>query len=271
MPIINTPKLPIFVPGHRINIVPKAAASGADMVIIDLEDAVAEAQKQEARSNLANCAPVSVPIAVRVNTSNSSSFLIDLEAVKSSAASMVVLPKAESPSDLDSVCDVVGTDMPILPIVETARGLEVIADLLAHPAVPLCAFGHLDFSLDIGASSAWESLLFVRSQLVLQSRLAGAAAPLDGVTVSFSDPAIVSAEARLARDLGFGGKLLIHPQQVQPAQAVFRPSQEDYDWALSVLVVVGESQSAAKLDGAMIDMPVIKRAEQIKQDFESLP
>ena len=101
--------------------------------------------------------------------------------------------------------------------------------------------------------------------------MAGAAAPLDGVTVSFSDPAIVSAEARLARDLGFGGKLLIHPQQVQPAQAVFRPSQEDYDWALSVLVVVGESQSAAKLDGVMIDMPVIKRAEQIKQDFESLP
>ena len=98
--------------------------------------------------------------------------------------------------------------------------------------MPLCAFGHLDFSLDIGASDAWENLLFVRSQLVLQSRLAGAARPLDGVTVSFDDPAIVSAEARRARDLGFGGKLLIHPRQVAPAQAVFQPSQADYDWAM---------------------------------------
>jgi citrate lyase subunit beta/citryl-CoA lyase len=141
---------------------------------------------------------------------------------------------------------------------------------LAHPNVPLCAFGHLDFSLDIGASDAWENLVFVRSQLVLQSRLAGTAPPLDGVTVSFDEPAIVSAEARRARDLGFGGKLLIHPRQVAPAQAVFQPNQADYDWALSVLAAVGNCQSAVKLDGAMIDLPVIKRAERIKQDFESL-
>ena len=88
--------------------------------------------------------------------------------------------------------------------------------------------------------------------------------------MSFDDPAIVSAEARRARDLGFGGKLLIHPRQVAPAQAVFQPSQADYDWALAVLAAVGDSQSAVKLDGAMIDLPVIKRAERIKQDFESL-
>lgn len=132
-----------------------------------------------------------VPIAVRVNTPDSSSFAADLDAVRSSPASMVVLPKAESPADLDRVRDGVGADMPVLPIIETARGLDAVAALLGHPNVPLCAFGHLDFSLDIGASDAWENLLFVRSQLVLQSRLAGAAPPLDGVTVSFDDPAIV--------------------------------------------------------------------------------
>ena len=136
--------------------------------------------------------------------------------------------------------------------------------------MPLLAFGHLDFSLDIGASSDWENLLFARSQLVLQSRLAGAAPPLDGVTVSFDDPEIVSNEARRARDLGFGGKLLVHPRQVAPAQAVFKPSEDDYKWALSVLDAVADSRSAVKLDGAMIDMPVIKRAERIKQDFEAL-
>ena len=73
--------------------------------------------------------------------------------------------------------------MPILPIIETACGLDTVATLLAHPTVPLCAFGHLDFSLDIGAAPTWENLLFARSQLVLQSRLAGVAQPLDGVTV----------------------------------------------------------------------------------------
>ena len=86
--------------------------------------------------------------------------------------------------------------MPILPIIETACGLDTVATLLAHPTVPLCAFGHLDFSLDIGAAPTWENLLFARSQLVLQSRLAGVAQPLDGVTVSFDDADIVAADAR---------------------------------------------------------------------------
>ena len=270
MTALNIPKLPLFVPGHRADIAPKAAASGADMVIIDLEDAVADPDKDAARAQLVNAKPLSVPVAVRINSADSPWFAADLHAVKSSPAAMVVLPKAESAADLAQVREVIGPDMPILPIIETARGLDGVAALLAHPAVPLCAFGHLDFSLDIGAAPRWENLLFVRSQLVLQSRLAGVAAPLDGVTVSFDDPDIVSAEARQARDLGFGGKLLIHPRQVAPAQSVFQPSQEDYDWALSVLAAVADSHSAVKLDGAMIDMPVIKRAERIKQDFESL-
>ena len=270
MTATNSPKLPLFVPGHRADIAPKAAASGADMVIIDLEDAVAEPDKEAAREQLANSAPLSVPIAARINSSDSPWFATDLDAVKASPAEMVILPKAESAIDLDSVCDALESDMPILPIIETACGLDTVATLLAHPAVPLCAFGHLDFSLDIGAAPTWENLLFARSQLVLQSRLAGVAQPLDGVTVSFDDADIVASDARQARDLGFGGKLLIHPRQVAPAQGVFQPSQEDYDWALSILEAVANSHSAVKLDGAMIDMPVIKRAERIKQDFESL-
>ena len=263
------PTLPLFVPGHRSEIIVKAFASGADMVIVDLEDAVAEADKPQAHINLASCPATSVPIAVRVNSPESQWFSADLEAVKASQAVMVVVPKAEKPTDLDLICNVVGTNTPILPIIETANGLASVAALLEHPLVPLCAFGHLDFSLDIGASSEWESLLFARSQLVLQSRLAGVSRPLDGVTVSFDDPGVVVAEARRSRDLGFGGKLLIHPRQVAPAMSVFRPSREDYNWALSVLAAVADNCSAVKLDGEMIDMPVIKRAEQIKQDFET--
>jgi len=267
--MIKLPKLPLFVPGHRADIVSKAAASGADMVIVDLEDAVAECDKPMARANLGKIASQSVPVAVRVNTSDSRWFAADLAAVKSRGADMIVLPKAENLSDIDRVSDALSNDMPIMPIIETACGLDSVQSLLTHPSVPMIAFGHLDFSLDIGASSDWENLLFVRSQLVLQSRLAGVAPPLDGVTLSFDDPEIISFEARRARDLGFGGKLLIHPRQLAPAQAVFQPSEEDYKWALSVLDAVADSRSAVKLDGAMIDMPVIKRAERIKQDFEA--
>ncbi|NBW05907.1 MAG: hypothetical protein EBR92_08365 [Alphaproteobacteria bacterium] len=89
MTALNPPKLPLFVPGHRADIAPKAAASGADMVIIDLEDAVAEPDKQAARAQLINCAPLSVPIAVRINSSDSPWFAADLDAVKSSPAAFV--------------------------------------------------------------------------------------------------------------------------------------------------------------------------------------
>ncbi len=268
--MIRLPKFPLFVPGHRADMIPKAAASGADMVIFDLEDAVADADKDVARSSVGQIGSQPVPVAVRVNTPSSPWFAYDLDAINSSQISMVVLPKTENRLDLDRVSEAVGRDIPIMPIIETACGLHAVSDLLAHPSVELVSFGHLDFSLDIGASSDWENLLFVRSQLVLQSRLADAAPPLDGVTVSFDDPNFVSAEARRARDLGFGGKLLIHPRQVAPAKAVFQPSEEDYKWALLVLDAVAESRSAVKLDGAMIDMPVIKRAEQIKWDFEAM-
>ena len=122
------------------------------MVIIDLEDAVADPDKDAARAQLVNATPLSVPVAVRINSADSPWFAADLHAVKSSPAAMVVLPKAESAADLAQVQEVIGPDMPILPIIETARGLDGVAALLAHPAVPLCAFGHLDFSLDIGAA-----------------------------------------------------------------------------------------------------------------------
>ena len=97
MTALNPPKLPLFVPGHRADIVPKAAASGADMVIIDLEDAVAEPDKQAARAQLVKSAPLSVPIAVRINSSDSAWFAADLDVVKSSPAEMVVVPKPKAP------------------------------------------------------------------------------------------------------------------------------------------------------------------------------
>ena len=129
---------------------------------------------------------------------------------------------------------------------------------------------HLDFSLDIAADPQWDSLHYARGKIVVASRLGQKAPPLDGVAVRFDDAEIVAGEARRAREMGFGGKLLIHPKQIAPAKAVFRPSDADYEWAQRVMTAAANSASAVQLDGAMVDVPVIKRAEAIIRDYEAL-
>ena len=262
--------IPLFVPGHRAELLPKAAASGADAVIMDFEDAVAEADKPAAHAALAALPDLPVPLVVRTNAFDSGWFAKDLDMLAKYRPSMVMLPKAESADHIDHVARVLGADMPVVPIIESAAGLAALGAMLRHDSVLQCAFGHLDFALDMGASPEWENLYYPRGRLVVESRLAGKAAPLDGVTVRFDDAEIVGAEARRARDMGFGGKLLIHPKQIAPSKAVFRPSREDYDWARRVMAAVAQSSSAVQLDGTMVDVPVIKRAERIISDFETL-
>ncbi len=262
--------VPLFVPGHRPELLPKAAVSGADAVIIDFEDAVSEADKPAAHAALASLPDMVVPVVVRTNSFDSDWFEKDLAQLAKTPPALVMLPKAESASHIDHIARILGVDMPVIPIIESAAGLAAAGDMLRHPSVLQCAFGHLDFALDIGASPDWENLHYARGKLVVETRLAGKAPPLDGVAVRFDDADIVGAEARRARDMGFGGKLLIHPKQIAPSKAVFRPSRDDYDWALRVMAAVAESSSAVQLDGAMVDVPVIKRAERIISDFEAL-
>ena len=194
----------------------------------------------------------------------------DLEVLVKSPPDMVMLPKAESASHIEVLAKKLGSEIPIIPIIESALGLGMVEDIMAHPSVLQCAFGHLDFSLDIGAESHWEALHYARGRVVLASRLGNKASPLDGVSVRFDDEDIVAGEARRARDMGFGGKLLIHPRQISPAKGVFRPSDDDYAWAKRVMEAVASNASAVQLDGAMIDVPVIKRAEAIIRNYEAL-
>ena len=271
--IMTAPKplsVPLFVPGHRPELLPKAAASGADAVIMDLEDAVSPADKPAAHMALASRPDLPVPLVVRCNGFDSSWFAADMAALAKNPPQMLMLPKAESADHLNVIATELGADMPIVPIIESAVGLAAIEAMMAHPSVLQCAFGHLDFSLDIGAEPHWESLYYARGKIVIASRLGQKAAPLDGVAVRFDDAEIVASEARLARDMGFGGKLLIHPKQIAPAKAVFRPSDADYEWARRVMAAVANSASAVQLDGAMVDVPVIKRAEAIIRDYEAL-
>ncbi len=261
----------LFVPGHRPERFDKALASGADRVIVDLEDAVAPEVKDEARAALATwLATAPAPVALRLNAADTPWFEADLALLAAPAApglAAVVLPKAEDPAVLARLA-ALRPSLALVPLVESALGLAQARALAAAPGVQRLAFGHIDFQVDLGLREATEDeLLPYRCELVLASRLARIAAPLDGVTVALDDAAALQTDVQRARRLGFGGKLCIHPRQVAAVQAAFRPGADEVAWAQRVLTAAAQAGGAAvALDGKMIDKPVMLRAEAILRD-----
>ncbi len=254
---------PLFVPGDRQERFAKAAATDADGVIIDLEDAVAPAAKATARSAMAAADLGGKPLIVRINGAATSWWDDDLKAVAQSAAVAVMVPKAESPAALDRVRRRCGDGRQIIALIETAAGLAASADLLRCPGVAGAAFGSLDFANDLGCDPDWEALAYARSQLVLTSRLCDRAAPIDGITADFSDGEAAGEDAARAKRLGFGGKLTIHPRQVPPVLLAFQPTAEDVAWAKRILDSAAGNGGVTSAAAEMIDQPIIDRARRI--------
>lgn len=254
----------LFVPGDRPERIPKALHSGADAVIVDLEDAVAPDAKAAARQTVASALSPAYPVFVRVNGPETPWFKDDVELCRMPGAAGVVLPKAEQVDHLGYVVDRIGAGARILPFIETAKAMWNAHAIAQSPGVERLLFGALDLQLDLGISGEGEELLYFRSRLVLVSRVAGLAAPVDGVTVALDDPDVLRADALRARRLGFGGKLCIHPKQIAMVNECFRPSEAEIAWARRVLdAVAAAGKGAVALDGQMVDRPVIARAEAI--------
>jgi citrate lyase subunit beta/citryl-CoA lyase len=254
----------LFVPGNRPERFAKACAAGADAVIVDLEDAVPRSDKLAARKALVDWLSPAHPVLVRINSADSEWFRDDLAVCGLPGVAGVVLPKAERTDDLAAVA-AAGAPA-ILPLIESARGMWNGAGLAGAPRVQRLLFGAIDFSFDLGISEGYEQLLAFRSQLVLTSRVAGIAAPVDGVTVDLDDPARVREDAGRARALGFGGKLCIHPKQVAPVNAAFAPSSAELAWAARVMAAADVDGAAVAVDGKMVDRPVILIARQMLDD-----
>lgn len=252
---------PLFVPATRLERLTKAAESGADAIIIDLEDAVAAKDKVAARAALATAILPDLPIILRVNGATTPWHEEDLRAAAAGRFAAVMLPKSEDAATIATMAAGLGDGLAILALVETARGLAHLGDVATAPGVRRLVFGSVDFSSDLGCAHEPEPLLFARTQIVLASRVAGLAAPLDGVTLAVDDVAAVEADARRAVALGFSGKLCIHPRQVAPAFRGFSPSAAELAWAETVLSA--EEGGAVAVGGTMIDAPVRRRAEQI--------
>ncbi len=253
----------LFVPGDRPERFAKAMASGADRIVLDLEDAVQPDQKASARCSILAADLDWRRVVVRVNDAASSFFADDLNFLSLCKAAAVLLPKAETPDMLLKVRAASGRMVELLPLVETVRGLANLPSLLGTENVSRAVFGHLDFALDLGCSTDWSSLLFVRAQIVFQSRLANVLPPIDGITTDVRNADAARADAQAARQLGFGGKLLVHPAQVVPVAAAFAPTLEEVTWAKRVLAAIDGQAGAVALDGKMIDKPVKEAALRI--------
>ncbi|MBP8931820.1 MAG: CoA ester lyase [Paracoccus sp.] len=255
--MVSAIRAPLFVPANRPERFAKAAASGADAVILDLEDAVAADAKDAARAALATDF-TDLPVIVRINAIGTPWHADDLAAVARLRPAAVMLPKAE---DADRVASVAAqTRLPVIALVETARGLAHARTIAAAPGVARIAFGSVDFCADLGCAHLREVLLPARSELVLASRLAGIAAPIDGVTVQLDDLSVSHDDAAHARALGMTGKLCIHPRQIAEVRRAFAPTEAEIDWARRVLA---SGDGAVSVDGAMVDEPVRIRARAI--------
>ena len=275
----HLPRSYLFVPADRPERIDKALASGADAVIVDLEDAVAPGDKGAARQALvawleradgespaadrpqSRSAPARQPaLLVRANATSTTWFEDDLRACAHPAVQGLVLPKAERADELARLAAAL-PGRALLPLVETGAGMDGARALAGVPGVQRLIFGSLDFQADLDIEDDGDALLLFRSHLVWVSRLGGIAAPVDGVTTNLQDPAATAADARRARALGFGAKLCIHPRQVQAVHEAFMPSADQLDWARRVLAAAqAAGGSAVAVDGKMVDAPVLQRA-----------
>ena len=249
---------PLFVPGDRPERFAKAAASGADAIIIDLEDAVAPERKEAARAALLpENLPQGISVFVRVNALGTPWHAGDVAAFAGLELTGVMLPKAETAEAIAELAAAL-PGKAIIALVESAAGLAASREI-ARQANRL-AFGSIDFCADLGMAHEREMLLSARAEIVLASRLAELPAPLDGVCAAIDAAAEVEADARYARALGFCGKLCIHPKQISPTRAGFAPTAAQIDWAQRVLAAGG---GAVTVDGKMVDAPVRIQARQI--------
>ena len=255
----------LFVPGDRPDRFAKAVDSGADVVILDLEDAVALTNKVDALAHVIDALTSSssrVRALVRVNA-HASYLAQELVALRALVAQPdhgllgVMLPKSESAYDVEQIHRQLG--LPVVALIETASGVANANDISRAQGVARLAFGAVDFARDVNAT---EPAVFdaARAQIVIASRAAGLAAPIDSPSVSIQDVDLVETESRRSAAFGFGAKMCIHPAQVAAVVAGFTPTDEQVAWATQVVTLEG---SATQLDGEMIDKPVVDRAKSI--------
>ncbi len=259
----------LFVPAIRIDRVAKAFASGADAVIVDLEDAVSGVDKAEARKALRSYYDSNDyhPIWVRINQTGSTDFEEDLKICQQMPnLAGLILPKAEQAADIEQLHHAIG--LPIIALIETALGLYQIDSIAKASGLLTFSYGFLDLCNDlqvqVGTAAADIIANQIRYQLLLTSKVHSLLAPIDTVYTDFNDDEGLSQRVQLWSQMGMSGMLCIHPKQVAVVQQSLQPTDDEIDFAKRVLEEYEQSgQAVFKIDGNMVDAPVIERCRQL--------
>ena len=264
----------IFAPGLRPELYPKALASGADIVCVELEDGIAPQDKDEAREKTLALfaepqADDGVERIVRINCLRSAVGLDDVQAILATdmPPPALMLPKVVSPDEvvwLDDLLTERGHDTRLHIIIEMNAGLEAVFDIARSSArIDALFFGGVDMAADLRCKNAWEPLLYARSRVVH----AAASVGVDAVDVPYLDLEDLEGmkiQARQARDLGFSGKGAIHPKQIADLNAVFTPSAEEVARARKVVAAFEDANTGlVVVDGKLIEKPVVREMQRI--------
>ena len=273
----------IFTPGHRPDLIEKAIRSGADAVIVDLEDAVAVDNKVEAREGLGRLPESQVPLYVRVNGPNTDYVWEDVVAAGQAGVAGIVVPKAEDPGFLKEIGGALTAieiatglgrgSVEIMPLIESGLGVRQTYDIsIASDRIQSVLFGggeQGDLVADLGCEWTPDGtgLMLARSQVLLSARAAGIEHPMEAVFMDFRNLEALRVECELARRLGYIGKVAIHPAQVPVINDVFTPAPEVVAHQRKVLAAFTEAEAAGSasiaMDGKMVDYAVARVARVI--------
>ena len=280
----------LFAPGNHARRVEKSLTLDADVVVLDLEDAVAVAEKPAAREKVVAAfqTPRRALGYVRVNAFDTPFCFDDLQAVVTSGVDGIVLPKVESPAQLVAADWVIASlerarglvpgGIDLMPIIETGRGVAALRDTVRSGAgrVRRLSFGAGDYTLDMGMRWTFgeRELDHARAAIVLESRAAGLDPPIDTVFIHLGEPDALRRSTELARDLGFQGKLCIHPEQVGPVNEVFTPSEEEIAKSERYVAAFEQAEASGfasiQVDGYFIDYPIVEKARRTLRIAESI-
>jgi len=283
----------LFVPGNRPDRVDKAVKTSADAVIIDLEDAVVLTEKEASRSKVRDkiLEHAERKIIVRINSVDSPFFQGDLTEVITGNLSCLMVPKVESAAHVREINEnllkvekekgIVEGSVAIIPLIESAGAVQNIFRIVTEKTEPsriyCVAFGSADYTLDMGIEITREGteLSYPRSRIAVASRAARIEPPLDTpFMMDLKDMEALKVDAGRAKQLGFQGKLCIHPNQIEPCHAIFSPAKEEILYAKRVVEVFEEAEregsAAIQLDGKFIDYPVFERARRILKVAEHI-
>lgn len=270
----------LYIPGSKERALDKARQLETDAIIFDLEDAVAPDAKAEARQTLAKALAdggygkrVKV---VRINALNTEWGLEDVRVLANAGADIILLPKVNAYPDVDNLADIIGPDMPIWAMMETPASVFNAREIAAHRQVTGLVSGTNDLTKELGCRYRADRLPLMQSlqMIVMAARASRGVVALDGVYNRFRDGDGLKAECEQGRDLGFDGKTLIHPAQIEVTNTAFAPTQSEIDLAQRQIEAFEESQKqghgVAVVDGQIVENLHVVAAQRILAKAEAI-